>query len=144
MDARIKQKLIDGWFSGKAKRKLAEIAIERIESKNPFAFVNEKITRSKEIDDEKFFGNIDRMIEFLGKLKAEGYTRVVQHWYGYEENGFLAEKTDDESEEEMLRRFYDIVEGRVYVLEREIEEKEKKKAEIAALEKKIKELKKGL
>lgn len=143
MDAKIKKRLLKEWFSGET-RKLAEIAIERIESKNPFAFVNEKTTRSKEIDDKKFFGDIDRIIKFLGKLKAEGYTRVVQHWYGYEENGFLAEKADDESEEEMLRRFYDIVEEKVCVLEREIEERDKKKAEIAALKKKITELEKGL
>lgn len=143
MDAKIKKRLLKEWFSGET-RKLAEIAIERIESKNPFAFVSEKTTRSKEIDEKEFFGDIDRMIKFLGKLKAEGYTHVVQHWYGYETNGFLAEKADDESEEETLGRFYDIVEEKVQILEDEIEEREKKKAKIAALEKELKALKKGL
>ena len=143
MDAKIKKRLLKEWFSGET-RKLAEIAIERIESKNPFAFVNEKTTRSKTIDDKKFFGDIDRMIKFLGKLKAEGYTRVVQHWYGYEENGFFAEKADDESEEEMLARFYSIVQEEVDKIEDEIDERNKKKAEIAALKKKIAELEKGL
>lgn len=143
MDAKLKKRLLNEWFGGET-RKLAEIAIERIESKNPFAFVSEKTTRSKEIDEKEFFGDIDRMIKFLGKLKAKGYTQVVQHWYGYEQNGFLAEKADDENEEETLLRFYKIVNDKVQILEDEIEKQEKKMAEIAALEKKIKELKKGL
>ena len=143
MDAKLKKRLLKEWFSGET-RKLAEIAIERIESKNPFAFVSEKTTRSKEIDEKEFFGDIDRMIKFLGKLKAKGYTQVVQQWYGYEQNGFLAEKADDENEEETLSRFYKIVNDKVQVLEDEIEKREKKMAEIAALEKKITELKKGL
>ena len=143
MEDRLKIKLLKGWSSNE-ERKLAEIAIERIESKNPFAFVNEKITRSKEIDEQKFFGDIDRMITYLTKLKAEGYIRVVQHWYGYEDNGFLAEKIDNETEKEMLDRFRDIIEEKVEALEREINDKKKKMKEIDVLNRKIKELEKGL
>ena len=143
MEDRLKIKLLKGWSSNE-ERKLAEIAIERIESKNPFAFVNEKITRSKEIDEQKFFGDIDKMITYLTKLKAEGYTRVVQHWYGYEDNGFLAEKIDNETEKEMLDRFRDIIEEKVEALEREINDKKKKMKEIDVLKRKIKELEKGL
>lgn len=143
MDAKLKKRLLNEWFGSEA-RNLAEKAIECIEKKNPFAFVNEQTTRSREIMKEELFGDIDKTITFLGKLKAEGYTRVVQVWYGYEENGFLAEKDDDESEEEMLARFYSVVQKEVDKIEDEIDERNKKKAEIAALEKKIKELKRGL
>lgn len=143
MEERFKIKLLKGWWSNE-ERKLAEIAIERIENENPFAFVNEKTTRSKEIDEKEFFGDIDRMIKYLTKLKAEGYTSVVQQWYGYEENGFLAKKIDNETEKEMLDRFRDIIEEKVEALEREIKDKKKKLNEIDVLKRKIKELEKGL
>ena len=143
MDKKLKNRLLNEWFSGET-RKLAEMAIGRIENKNPFAFVNEKTVRSREIKEKELFRDIDGAIKFLGDLKKEGYTSIEQFWHGYEDNAFYANKPDDETEEEMLERFYHIVEKEVEVIEDEIEERDKKKAEIAALEKKIKELKKGL
>lgn len=139
MDKNIRKKLLKDYFSNE--RELAEKAIERIEKENPFAFIREKIIRCKEIDESLFFGDIDKMVTFLGELKKQGYTRLVQEFNGYDNTDFLAEYDDDETDEEMLERFSSIVTEEVCVLEDEIEEENKKKAKIAALEKELKLLK---
>ena len=139
MEKNIRKKLLKDYFS--EERELAEKAIERIEKENPFAFIREKIVRCKEIDESLFFGDIDKMVTFLGELKKQGYTRLVQEFNGYDNTDFLAEYDDDETDEEMLERFCRIVMKEVCILEDEIEEENKKKAKIAALEKELKELK---
>lgn len=142
MDKKVRKELLEDFFS--SEQELAEMAIERLEKRNPFAFVREKTVHSKEVDEEQFFGDIDRMVKFLGELKKQGYTRLVQKWHGYENNCFLAEKDEDETHEEMLWRFYRMIHEEVRILEDEIEAADKRKAKIAALEKELKALKKGL
>ncbi len=142
MDKKIRKKLLEDYFS--SEQELAEMAIERLEKRNPFAFVREKTVHSKEIDEEQFFGDIDRMVKFLGELKKQGYTRLVQKWHGYEDNGFYAEKDEDETYGEMLGRFWRMANEEVSILEDEIEEADKRKAKIAELEKELKRLKNGL
>lgn len=143
MDAYIKKIILEEYLGG-IERDLAEKAIERIEKKNPFAFIREKTTRSKEIEEKELFCDIDKAIKFLGELKKQGYTSLEQHWHSYEQNSFYANKQEDETDAEMFVRFWSVINDEIEVIEREIEEKEKKKAEIAALKKKITEIEKGL
>ena len=142
MDKNIRERLLKNYFSDE--QELAEMAIERIEKKNPFAFKREKTVHGKDVDEKVFFGDILRMVKFLGELKIQGYTRLVQKWYGYEVNGFVAEKDEDETDEEMFGRFYRMIDEEIDILEYEIEKADKKKAKIAALEKELKALKSGL
>lgn len=139
MDKNIRRKFLEENFCDN--RELAEKAIERIEKGNPFAFTREKIVRCKEIDESLFLGDIDKMVTFLCELKKQGYTRLVQELNGYDNTDFFAEYDDDETDEEMFERFCRIVMKEVLIIEDEIEEENKKKAKIAALEKELKELK---
>ena len=139
MDKNIRRKFLEENFCDN--RELAEKAIERIEKGNPFAFTREKIVRCKEIDESLFFGDIDKMVTFLGELKKQGYSRLVQVFHGYDNTDFLAEYDDDETDEEMLERFCRIVMKEVLIIENEIKEENKKNAKIAALEKELKLLK---
>lgn len=139
MDKNVRKKLLEDYLS--EERELAEKAIERIEKENLFAFTREKIVRCKEIDESLFFGDIDKMVTFLGELKKQGYTRLVQEFNGYDNTDFLAEYDDDETDEEMLERFCRIVMKEVIILEDEIRKENVKKEKIAELEKELKLLK---
>ena len=139
MDKNIRRKFLEENFCDN--RQLAEKAIERIEKENPFAFTREKIIRCKEIDESLFFGDIDKMVTFLGELKKQGYTRLVQEFNGYDNTDFLAEYDDDETDEEMFERFCRIVMKEVIILEDEIRKENVKKEKIAELEKELKLLK---
>ncbi|MBQ5395481.1 MAG: hypothetical protein IIU59_01215, partial [Alistipes sp.] len=67
MEKNIRKKFLEENFCDN--REMAEKAIERIEKENPFAFTREKIVRCKDIDESLFFGDIDKMVTFLGELK---------------------------------------------------------------------------
>ena len=139
MEKNIRKKFLEENFCDN--REMAEKAIERIEKENPFAFTREKVVRCKDIDESLFFGDIDKMVTFLGELKKQGYIRLVQEFNGYDNTYFLAEYDDDETDKEMFERFCRIVMKEVLIIEDEIEEENKKKAKIAALEKELKILK---
>ena len=143
MDEKLKNKLLRGWFENDD-RKLATTAIERIEGKNPFAFVREKTDHGKSLDEDELFGDIDKMIKFLTNLKKEGYSAVNQIWHGYEDNDFIAEKIEDETDEEMCSRFYRIIYNEMDAIDIENDKKAKKELEIAKLKQRISELERGL
>ena len=136
----IKSTFIKEWFDIEDKS-LAEKAIERLEKRNPFALVREKANHCKDLDKEELFGSIDKVISYLTKLKEEGYTDIIQIWYSYEHNGFVAQKEEDETDEEMFQRFYENVSDEMRVLELFADEEAKKNAEIKRLEQRLRELK---
>lgn len=118
----------------------ANIAITRIEKRNPRAFERVDTEHSKDIDKDKLFTDIDKAVKYLGDLKKEGYTEIRQEWSGYESNYFIAVKVEKETDDEMYERFRKMINSEVMEIEREEDAKEKKKAEIAELKAKIRKL----
>lgn len=142
MDAKIREKLINEWWC--TEKDKAALAITRLEKKDPFVFKREKTDHGKSLDEDELFGDIDKMIKFLTNLKKEGYSAVKQVWHGYEDNDFIAEKIEDETDEEMIGRLYNIVDNEMDAIDIENYEKAKKELEIAKLKQRISELERGL
>lgn len=140
MDEKLKKKLFE-WCGSEKERKLTEKAIARLESKNPFCFTREKTTHCKCIEENDLFGDIDKAIKLLVKMKEDGYTAFRQEWFGYEENGFKVEKIEDETDDEMLLRFSNMVSQMIRTIINEESAEMVKKAEIEKLERKLKQLK---
>ena len=136
MEEKYRNKLLNS-FDGEY-RKYANIAIERIEWVNPFAFSRENTEHTKTLEEADLFGSVDKMVMYIEKLKKEGYTEIRQKWSGYEDNYFVAVKVEKETDEEMYVRFRDIVQEEADRVEYEHEQKAKKAREIAELKLKIK------
>ena len=133
----IKRVLFEEWVDDAF---YANIAITRIEKRDPRAFERIDTEHSEDIDEDKLFTDIDKAVKYLGDLKKEGYTEIRQEWAGYENNYFVAVKVEKETDEEMYARFRKMIDSEVMEIEREEEAKEKKKAEIAELKAKIRKL----
>lgn len=139
MEEKYRNKLLNSCFDGED-RKYANIAIERLEKVNPFAFSRENTEHTKTLEKADLFGDIDKMVKLLENLKKEGYTEIRQEWSDYENNNFVVVKVEKETDEEMYVRFCDIVQEEALRVEYEHEQKAKKAREIAELKLKIKKL----
>ena len=92
-------------------------------------------------EDQLFDRNVTDVIKYLSSYKDY---ELIQRWSGYESNYFVFSKKEEETEEEMFERLYDIVKSKYSNLLT-------KKSEIAslnmkkkALQDKIKELDKQI
>ena len=101
------------------------------------------VERRETVDERTIFGNIDTVVENLRKLKAEGWTEILQKWYGYEDNGFVAIRYEAETDEEYYERIHNDLHK--YLINRK-EKKQKKaetEAEIKRLKARIRQLENG-
>lgn len=103
-----------------------------------------KIQHSIEIDREKLFGNIDDTIKLLEQLKKDGFTGIEENWIGYEDNEFCAYKIEDETEDELEQRLFNIVQNTVFKLAEDKRKKDELKRKITDKQKELNELKKQL
>lgn len=92
------------------------------------------VERRKVVDEDFIFGDIDTVTANLQKLKAEGWTEILQKWYGYEDNEFVAIRYEAETEDEYYERIHNGLDK--YLIDRE--KKKQKKAEAEAEIKRLK------
>ena len=92
------------------------------------------VERRETVDEDTIFGDIDTVVENLRKLKAEGWTEILQKWYGYESNEFVTIRYEAETDEEYYERIHNDLHK--YLIDRK--EKKQKKAEREAEIKRLK------
>ena len=89
------------------------------------------VDRDINADEDKLFDrNVTDVINYLSSYKDY---KLIQCWSGYESNYFVFSKEENETEEEIFERLYDIVDGKYSELLT-------KKSEIASLNLKKKAL----
>lgn len=94
-------------------------------------FVPNLVDRDINADEDKLFDrNVTDVIDYLSLYKDY---KLIQCWSGYESNYFVFSKEENETEEEIFERLYDIVDGKYSELLT-------KKSEIASLNLKKKAL----
>lgn len=140
MENCIKSLIIREWIADDEVLYVDE-AIARIEKRDANALKRIEVNHSKELDRDVLFNSIDNMIKLLQSLKAEGYTSVSQEWSGYEDNYFIADKYEMETDDEAARRLCMIINDEIMEIQREEELLEKKKKRIKELEAELKKLK---
>ena len=107
-----------------------------------YEFTPYLVDRDINADEDKLFDrNMTDVIDYLSSYKEY---KLIQRWSGYESNYFVFSKKEEETEEEIFERLYDIVKSKYSNLLT-------KKSEIAslnmkkkALQDKIKELDKQI
>lgn len=140
MENCIKNIIIKEWIADD-EIKYVDEAIARIEKRDANTLKRIKVNHSKELDRDVLFNSIDNMIKLLQSLKAEGYTSVSQEWSGYEDNYFIADKYEMETDDEAARRLCMIINDEIMEIQREEELIENKKKRIKELEDELKKLK---
>ena len=140
MENCIKNIIIKEWIADD-EIKYVDEAIARIEKRDANALKRIKANHSKELDRDVLFNSIDNMIKLLQSLKAEGYTSVSQEWSGYEDNYFIADKYEMETDDEAARRLCIIINDEIMEIQREEELIENKNKRIKELEDELKKLK---
>ena len=140
----IKEKLTNSLKNLYHERVYFDIAdVKRIVNEMPeSAFTPRLIDRDIIADKDKLFDkNVSDVIDYLSSYKEY---KLIQRWSGYESNYFVFSKKEEETEEEIFERLYDIVKSKYSNLLT-------KKSEIAslnmkkkALQDKIKELDKQI
>lgn len=121
-------------------RKYVDEAITNIIKRDASVFERMDKEREYDVDKNMLFTDIDSVIKYLNTLKKEGYTNIEQKWSGYEDNYFVATKTEKETDDEMYMRFREIVEDEIEEIEKKLEIKEKKKEEMNVLRNKMRKL----
>ena len=121
-------------------RKHVDEAITNIIKRDASVFERMDKEREYDVDKNMLFTDIDSVIKYLNSLKKEGYTNIEQKWSGYEDNYFVATKTEKETDDEMYMRFREIVEEEIEEIEKKLEIKEKKKEEMNVLRNKMRKL----
>ena len=96
-----------------------------------YEFTPNLVDRDINADEDKLFDrNVTDVINYLSSYKDY---KLIQCWSGYESNHFVFSKEENETEEEIFERLYDIVDGKYSELLT-------KKSEIASLNLKKKAL----
>ena len=107
-----------------------------------YEFVPYLVDRDINADEDKLFDrNMTDVINYLSSYKEY---KLIQRWSGYESNYFVFSKKEEETEEEIFERLYDIVKSKyskVLTKKSEIASLNMKKK---ALQDKIKELDKQI
>ena len=107
-----------------------------------YEFVPYLVDRDINADEDKLFDrNVTDVIDYLSSYKEY---KLIQRWSGYESNYFVFSKKEEETEEEIFERLYDIVKSKyskVLTKKSEIASLNMKKK---ALQDKIKELDKQI
>lgn len=140
MENCIKNIIIKEWIADD-EIKYVDEAIARIEKRDANTLKRIKANHSKELSKNILFDSIDNMIKLLQSLKAEGYTSVSQEWSGYEDNYFIADKYEMETDDEAAQRLCMIINDEIMEIQREEELIENKKKRIKELEDELKKLK---
>lgn len=140
MENCIKNIIIKEWIADD-EIKYVDEAIARIEKRDANALKRIEANHSKELSKNILFDSIDNMIKLLQSLKAEGYTSVSQEWSGYEDNYFIADKYEMETNDEAAQRLCMIINDEIMEIQREEELIENKKKRIKELEDELKKLK---
>lgn len=140
MENCIKSLIIREWIADDEVLYVDE-AIARIEKRDANALKRIEVNHSKELDNDVLFNSIDNMIKLLQSLKAEGYTSVSQEWSGYEDNYFIADKYEMETDDEAAQRMCMIINDEIMEIQHEEELIENKKKRIKELEAELKKLK---
>ena len=107
-----------------------------------YEFTPNLVDRDISADEDKLFDrNVTDVINYLSSYKEY---KLIQRWSGYESNYFVFSKKEEETEEEIFERLYDIVKSKyskVLTKKSEIASLNMKKK---ALQDKIKELDKQI
>ena len=107
-----------------------------------YEFTPYLVDRDISADEDKLFDrNVTDVIDYLSSYKEY---KLIQRWSGYESNYFVFSKKEEETEEEIFERLYDIVKSKyskVLTKKSEIASLNMKKK---ALQDKIKELDKQI
>ncbi len=143
LEEKIKKLLIKEWLNKEDVSFLDE-AVSRIEKRHDGVLGRLMVNHGKVLDKYELFNSIGKMIKLLTSLKEEGYESISEEWSGYEDNYFVADKYELETDEEYASRVYSSIWKEIDCIKAEIEEKERKKKEIKRLESEIRNLKKGL
>ena len=70
-------------------------------------FTPNLVDRDINADEDKLFDkNVTDVIDYLSSYKEH---KLIQRWSGYESNYFVFSKKEEETEEEIFERVYDIV-----------------------------------
>lgn len=116
--------------------------IERIGGCYGYALGYRRVTRKECLDKELLYSDIDSAIEYLEKIKSEGYTSIDEEWDSYESYDVYAYTESIETVEEAAGR---IVKEYIYPKVRDMAKNEaevlKKEAEIKRLRDEINKLK---
>lgn len=116
--------------------------IEKLSGCYNYALGYCRATRDKCLDKELLYNDIDAAIEYLERIKSEGYTSIDEEWDSYESYDVYAYKESVETIEEAAERIF---KEYIYPKVREMKENEdvilKKEAEIKRLKDEINKLK---
>lgn len=125
--------------------KFFDNAVRKIEKLNGcynYALGYRRVTRKKRLDTELLYNDIDTAIEYLEKIKSEGYTSIDDEWDSYESYDIYAYKECVETIEEASERvFKEYIYPKVCEMEKNEAEVLKKEAEIKRLKDEINKLK---
>lgn len=116
--------------------------IEKLSGCYNYALGYCRVTRKKCLDTELLYNDIDAAIEYLEKIKSEGYTSIDDEWDSYESYDIYAYKESVETIEEAAERiFKEYIYPKVCEMEKNEDEVLKKEAEIKRLKDEINKLK---
>ena len=105
-------------------------------------FVPNLVDRDINADEDKLFDrNVTDVIKYLSSYKDY---KLIQRWSGYESNYFVFSKKEEETEEEIFERLYDIVKSKYSNLLTKKSEIVSLNMKKKALQDKIKELDKQI
>lgn len=117
---------------------------ERISDAYGYQLYCRSVTRKECIDKELLYNDIDTAIEYLEKIKSEGYTSIDEEWDSYESYDVYAYKDGIETVGEAAER---IVKEYIYPKVRDMAKRDKeirmKEDEIKRISEEINRLKKG-
>ena len=105
MEEKIKKLLVTNWLDDDTAPYL-DMALSRIEKQE---LVRKVVCHEICLDEENLFGEIDRTLAYINKIKADGYGRITQKWFGYEDNYFVAEKDELEDDIEYCIRLRGLI-----------------------------------
>lgn len=118
--------------------------VERISDAYGYGLYCRPVTRKECIDKELLYNDIDTAIEYLKKIKFEGYNSIDEEWDSYESYDVYAYKDGIETVEEAAER---IVKKYIYPKVRDMAKRDKeirmKKDEIKRISEEIDRLKRG-
>lgn len=117
---------------------------ERISDAYGYQLHCRSVTRKECIDKELLYNDIDTAIEYLEKIKSEGYTSIDEEWDSYESYDVYAYKKGVETVEEAAERiFKNYIYPKVRDMAKRDNEIRKKEEEIKRISEEINRLKKG-
>ena len=118
--------------------------LERISDAYGYQLYCRPVTRKKCFDKELLYTDIDTAIEYLKKIKSEGYTSIDEEWDSYESYGVYAYKDGVETVEEAAHRiFKNYIYPKVRDMAKRDKEIREKEDEIKRISEEIDRLKKG-